>query len=93
MCWIEVTQDDILRGERNDPDRCPIARALYRTTGIHFEVEEDCIRLRPANVTWGLPCPARRFVVDFDAQRPVQPFGFQIELRAADRAAATASVY
>jgi hypothetical protein len=79
---IEVTQDLIDRGERNCPDRCPIALAFHLATGKDtLEVLSDCTRLPYSTSPYCLlPEIARDFILRFDHRAPVQPISFNVEL-------------
>lgn len=78
---IEVTKEDISSASGTTM-RCPIARALLRTTNqlwsvwpleaLAFEVFTD----REIE----LPFEAARFARQFDAGRRVKPFSFQAEI-------------
>jgi hypothetical protein len=80
MLWVEVTPDDIRHGERNDPEYCPISFAVWRASGIHFDVELDHLTLPGHDGAWGLPAVARKFVREFDAGVAVEPIRFEIDL-------------
>ena len=78
---IEVTQEDIDNGEKRKCDTCAVAIAAHRAF-------KDCIILVDGeqmdvirNGKWkviDLPDSATRFIEDFDAGRPVQPFSFEV---------------
>jgi hypothetical protein len=81
MIWIEVTEDDIRNGEPCDTERCPIARALYRATLVHFDVNKNRVMLLGGGGTWPLEsAAAKRFIDLFDNDADVKPFAFQIRL-------------
>lgn len=86
---ITVTQRDILRGQRNRPDRCPIALAIKRRPLVRLLASRVDVSGLTAWIGWPstwwsglrpypLPLKATCFVVDFDAGRIVQPFSFEI---------------
>lgn len=78
MARVEVTQDDIDRGV---PDRrcdCPIALALHRLTGKHWNVFQNCVRFN--SLTIALPMEARFFIRCFDRKEQVDPFAFELPI-------------
>jgi hypothetical protein len=77
---IDVTQEDIDRGERAKCMRCPIARAMQRV----FPVNKVSVF---GAITWigndrysDLPDEAQQFIMYFDEDEPVEPFSFTINL-------------
>lgn len=84
---IEVTQEDIDRGEQKQCTRCPIARAVKRVMPFHdVVVGGGAISYRKVlskwnRGEWGMrECNIRvlQFISDFDAGKPVQPFSFEL---------------
>lgn len=77
---IEVTQEDINKGEREGGFHCPIARAAHRAgfPDAYVAEREWCpIDLGPAVP---LSKRARDFVAAFDAGRPVHPDRFRLRV-------------
>ena len=89
---IDVTQEDIERGQRRVASACPIALATARTLwpdgkGDRFvRVGVGFISMysspseihRPLGVA-KIPQEARDFIDRFDADKDVEPFGFDVE--------------
>ena len=81
---IDVTQDDIDQGKRENCTLCPIALAAQRVfpgKSIHVSVFNLWVDNSPAAEDGrGYPLPevACKFLQDFDHGRPVQPFKFGI---------------
>ena len=75
---IKVTQDDIDNGERHRCYRCPIAHAMCRTLGASIAVTQEKYYREEDDGKY-LPTEAQRFILDFDAGRPVAPFEFEVE--------------
>lgn len=77
---IEVTQQDIDKGKRDSPCRCPVALAVQRTTGLpngDIRVEQDG-PFDPCHVKIGghkhaMSREADQFIMRFDAGQPVEP--------------------
>ncbi len=74
---IQVTQEDIDKGCRNNRYDCPIAWATLRTTKSNYvSVESKFVVL-----DWGtylLPESAREFVRLFDQGESMRPFEFDL---------------
>lgn len=77
---VEVTAEDIAKGEPGDGCKCPIAIAVRRATGLNDVSIRPIAQSRIGNRYVYLPDPAKRFVLDFDEEQPVQPFTFEIDL-------------
>ena len=79
---IAVTQAEIDRGERASAANCPVALALKKhLTDPHVTVTST--QYRNERGDWCRmenPDAVTRFVLDFDAGRPVKPFTFTIHL-------------
>lgn len=84
---VEVTAEDIARGECGDPERCPIAKALKRMLrrrkgvevgGFSVSIDSDPSRRDAPSHTAYLPAKAAAFVTDFDMGKPVKPFTFTL---------------
>jgi hypothetical protein len=77
---IRVTQKHIDEGEPFQAELCPIALALKETLGVRWTVNNytawrtsDPIGSRSAHE---LSASAEKFIRDFDAGHPVEPFSF-----------------
>jgi len=80
---VSVTQDDIEGARRGDSYECPIAIAIARTlpAAYHIRVDDRTIRftLDGYRFTYtGHPWRVEKYIRDFDAGTPPQPFGFWI---------------
>lgn len=83
---VEVTAEDITKGERQSPILCPIAWACWRSFLLELG---DSIRVGPINVfidklkgethKYLLPTPAREFIHRFDNGLTVEPITFELE--------------
>lgn len=79
---IEVTEDDILEGVRNDGSSCPVAKAMVRATGDNWRVGPYVAEMRDGRGrllgdTY-LPAEVGRFIYQFDHGETVRPFGFEV---------------
>lgn len=79
---ICVTEEDIKNGKRRSAALCPISLAARRafftnklTTYMTLKLYDDN---RKSIAEYELPARARRFVIDYDAERRVYPFTFTI---------------
>lgn len=83
---IEVTNDDIQRGEPCEPLRCPVALAVTRATGACGDdlviVDYDSMYTRVCGIIWkaSLPMDIKEFIRAFDAGESVVPSEFNIEV-------------
>lgn len=78
---IDVTQDDIDCGCREDGENCPIAKAVERKTGLAVNVTEREVEFDHCDYSALLPEEAQQFVYEFDLdQRDVEPFSFTLEV-------------
>jgi len=78
---IEVTEEQIAEGNRGDPCRCPVAKAIAKaipgcgpavnTLVIHFSCDGSRI---------STPQVVKDFVNDFDHGHPVKPFEFPLDM-------------
>lgn len=84
LLTVDVTEDDIKKGQRGRSAYCPIALALARkvpkkytvlagTTIFFFTWWGKCRRVRP-------PEAAMNFTHDFDHNIPVKPLSFKLEI-------------
>jgi hypothetical protein len=77
---VQVTQEDINKGNRCDPWNCPLALAMQRATGDR-NISVGAATAGPLGklgMFW-LPLEATRFIHDFDFEHPVEPFEFEVE--------------
>lgn len=83
---IEVTQDDIAKGTCSCAG-CPIALAAARAYGLKYgrisvESHRGMTIYREehgqAGITFPLPSEARKFVFNFDRDRPVPTISFEM---------------
>lgn len=85
---VEVTQADIDGAERGSPMHCPIARALWRITGLTCSVGSLDIDAWREGGSEGLaweartPTVAANFIRAFDNKMPVSPFTFTLDIPA-----------
>jgi hypothetical protein len=84
MITVNVTQQHIDDGERMECKTCPIALALNEQHPMPkpWRVGNTTSRWREETpFGWcRLPLAAQTFIGDFDFQRPVQPFTFEMEV-------------
>lgn len=77
---IEVTAEDIAKGECTDPALCAIALAVARATGSRVQVgTADFALVNEADdelAVYDLPLEARVFIYAFDNNHTVGPFTF-----------------
>lgn len=81
---IDVTQEDIDKGVREDVQACPIWRAAQRVPGFEgCRVYGPWIMLADSREAW-LPRSAMAFMGEFDDHGPeaVKPFSFTVDLPA-----------
>ncbi|KKL61653.1 hypothetical protein LCGC14_2193140 [marine sediment metagenome] len=76
---VNVTQDHIAQGIRDDMCRCPIALALLPSVGSLSVSREYVITLHHGE--FDLPPEAQQFIRDFDAGRMVYPISFEMTRR------------
>jgi len=85
---VKVTAEDIAHGVKNDCERCPIARALWRAIpGASPVVGGVSASWHDGAGSWvrvTLPASARGFVSDFDGRLPVAPFSFPLDIPVPD---------
>lgn len=77
---VEVTADDIAKGEEGNCFACPIARALSRACETTFVyVTPNKLSVRDVGSCL-VPERAAVFMLTFDNGRPVKPFTFTVVL-------------
>jgi len=80
---IQVTQKDIDNGKPRDMGYCPIAMAIHRCRFRKAEVDNSVIHLHgyySDEDPLPMPQTAKRFVKQFDAEKPVRPFTFSLKV-------------
>ena len=83
---INVTQDHIDRGQRQNCEECPIALAVkeqFPDKVWNISVEEELFidwKDGPYGESFIFPEIASAFIVDFDNNQPVGPFSFKVVL-------------
>ena len=83
---ISVTAQDIRRGKRAEPCRCPVALALKRTfkrkVSVTFtSLEFESYRKGKESLVRDTPSIVAKFVEAFDDHKPVKPFSFSFAAR------------
>ena len=73
---IDVTQEDIVNGKKKSCDECPIALAMIRAG--YKNVSVGSYFISSGNLTYLVPPEVTKFVLDFDAEKPVSPFSFEL---------------
>lgn len=76
---VNVKQEHIDDGEREDIERCPIALALREQTGDCWTVGPQGCEIEDADIFLRLPLIAQQFVKDFDTGNSVTPFSFELK--------------
>lgn len=79
---IDVTQEDIDKGEQGTPNACPIALACVRAGYTNPDVDGLCISITAPDggrVHAVTPKVATLFVEYFDGGLEVEPFSFEID--------------
>src|SRR5947209_3364746 len=80
---IRVTSNDIENGQRHDPERCPVARALSRAGVLHFGVMLATIVVADGHghvTSLPLPSQVTDWILDFDNNRLVRPMSFELSI-------------
>ncbi len=82
MTRIDVTAEDIAKGEAGSSARCPVALALQRAISKPVAVSKTYVYISGYNLsTVMLPSEASEFIGKFDRNHePVKPFTFHIEI-------------
>lgn len=80
MLTIDVTEEDISKGQKGVADCCPIALAMRRkglcSIGVTAAFIVYFAGIKPKQ--YDTPNKVHSFIFDFDNDRPVQPFAFQL---------------
>jgi hypothetical protein len=82
---IKITQDNIDKGVRTSPCRCPMALGIKESIGAY----KVCVGAEEADINgkFDIPLPqiARDFIRKYDCREQVEPFEFEWEeLRSAN---------
>lgn len=78
---IEVTQEDIKKGERGMARCCPIALAVRRALGVEQVVVFTKVDVKGKFII-DSPPKVLRWACDFDDCLPVSPFSFYLDVPA-----------
>ena len=78
---ITVTQRDIERGSKFHCTRCPVARAIRRKLNCRLEVFCTYGLLFNPKQYFKIPSIASIFIKDFDNEKPVRPFSFELKVK------------
>lgn len=82
---VEVTQEDINLGWQNQPNLCPLARAIKRAAGNVYARVDSAVWSITSKTTGKIICsgrlegPVLNFRIAFDQGSPVKPFEFEID--------------
>ncbi len=79
---ITVTERDIRKGRPLCPERCPIALAIIRATGIHCKVGVTCAHLYPdqgESSNAYIPARVQSAIVVFDRTGLMELLEFDLE--------------
>lgn len=76
---INVTQDDINKGQKSKCFYCPVALATKRALKCR-NVMICTDTLKTSGYTAPLPLDVRQWVWDYDYGQPVQPISFELTL-------------
>lgn len=77
---VEVTQDDIDTGTRNDCQWCPVALALKRATCHEFGVFGTYCRDRMTGKRYDFLWSCAVRVFDYDSGFGMEPFTFELNI-------------
>lgn len=80
---VEVTQEHIDRGASNDCWSCPIALSLgnyFDKSKVFYEVDAHYIDFPNEDILCLLKEEAVSFIDDFDSNKKVKPFSFDLEV-------------
>lgn len=76
---INVTQEDIDKGQRRSPETCPIALAASRILSSKVQVGIIGMYTKQRAIT-NIPLLAKQFIIKFDDGEKVGPFSFEIDV-------------
>lgn len=79
---VKVTQDDIDKGKRKRACFCPVALALNRDAPRGGWSVSDIMLVDGDGNLYAAPINVSSFVMDFDRGLSVQPFEFELNLKA-----------
>jgi hypothetical protein len=80
MRWgIQVTQQHINNGVPKNSSACPVAQALSLALGGEWRAGGRIALESVTGAVVFLPPEVEEFVLDFDAGKPVKPFGFTVK--------------
>ena len=78
---IEVTQEDIDKGNRLAPCSCPVALAISRATNKCAIVSSQDVSFQAYGGGFVyFDAIVRDFINKFDGRQPVQPFKFDLDI-------------
>lgn len=84
---VDVTWDNIERGQLKHCLVCPIALAIYDALGMSYPHNDECsfLFVNHTNITLNnkhidLPGVAIQFIRHFDRRMNVEPFSFELEV-------------
>ena len=77
---IEVTQEDIDKGVKENCVKCPVALSLRRLFPGEWEVDVGDDAIYAGGNWYTPPDEAQEFIAKFDAGEPVAPFSFDVDL-------------
>lgn len=79
---IFVTKEDIKNGLKKSCECCPIARSVKRRLKQGVKIEVGVTRLFLTELLYSAPLSinAREFLLNFDDEKKVKPFRFQLNL-------------
>lgn len=73
---VEVTEQDIVNGERGNPFGCPVSIAAQRVVGECGVTPYRLVLRQPQGVTYQTPPDAAQWIRAFDRRQPVAPATF-----------------
>lgn len=81
---VVVTEEDIRKGRKLCPEKCPIARAIIRETGIHCKVGVTCAHLYPESGILSsayIPSTVQSAIIRFDRTGCMKILEFDLEFK------------
>lgn len=76
---VDVTTEHISKGSRSAPTSCPISLVLA-DMGFSNYVWDYEIEIESTGGKYSMPTNAIGFIQDFDAEFPVDPFSFELDM-------------